>query len=243
MSAGTGPAAPAPRAAIGSRTPRRALGLLSTRLSTVTSYLSKDEAGGSGAAIGPFQPAPAGRGASGHLEGHTGPERSQARTRVSSASHKRCAHPHPPTHPLKPRRLRRCVRRAARQHPPHPLTKRRGVRGPSPRHGLGEAADSGSGAQSPGRGFFRRPYCGYRRSKMAMETEPQTSCAPDPETLPTSWRHTWLRPHRAPATCGMTGAPPRWDRHQLGVRQLHPPACRDPRPSGVARPQLYRLSR
>jgi hypothetical protein len=52
-----------------------------------------------------------------------------------------------------------------------------------------------------------------------------------------------LRPHRAPATCGMTGAPPRWDRHQLGVRQLHPPACRDPRPSGVARPQLYRLSR
>lgn len=32
-----------------------------------TSYLSEDEAGGSGAAIGSFQPAPPGRGASGHL--------------------------------------------------------------------------------------------------------------------------------------------------------------------------------
>jgi hypothetical protein len=32
-----------------------------------------------------------------------------------------------------------------------------------------------------------------RRSKMAKETEMQTSSAPEPETLLRSWRHTWLR--------------------------------------------------
>jgi hypothetical protein len=45
-----------------------------------------------------------------------------------------------------------------------------------------------------------------------------------------------IRSCSAPALCGMTGAPPNWDRHQPGVRQLHPPVHQEPCPSGRASP-------
>lgn len=49
-----------------------------------TSYLSEDEAGGSGAAIRSFQPAPPGRGASGHLNSTNGATKKPVRTAALS---------------------------------------------------------------------------------------------------------------------------------------------------------------
>jgi hypothetical protein len=63
--------------------------------------------------------------------------------------------------------------------------------------------------------------------------EPQATCGMTghlPLGLPP------IRSCRAPALCGMTGAPPNWDRHQPGVRQLHPPVHQEPCPSGRASP-------
>jgi hypothetical protein len=48
------------------------------------------------------------------------------------------------------------------------------------------------------------------------------------------WTYLSIRPCWAPAMCGMTGAPPCWERHQPSVRQPHPIACQEPCPSGRA---------
>jgi hypothetical protein len=45
-----------------------------------------------------------------------------------------------------------------------------------------------------------------------------------------------IRPCQAPALCGTIGAPPCWDGHQPGMRQLHPATCQEPHPSGGAGP-------
>lgn len=75
-------------AALGSRTQHRALGvppnLLSCLLPAPASYLSENEAGRSGAAIGSFQPAPPGRGASGHLDSTHGAREKPVRMAVWS---------------------------------------------------------------------------------------------------------------------------------------------------------------
>lgn len=138
------------------------------------SYLSEDEAGRSGAAIGSFQPAPPGRGASGHLHSTQGvgekrmrarqwgagrPPQARVRLRTSSPGVPQSPHPsllhgphiQPPPHPpTQASTAERRQGRAAREHPPHQLTKTLRVRGPSPRrHGLGKAKDSGAGAQRP----------------------------------------------------------------------------------------------
>jgi hypothetical protein len=51
----------------------------------------------------------------------------------------------------------------------------------------------------------------------SLELVPQLSGIPTPP----------IRPCLAPALCGTTGAPPCWDRHHPGVRQLHPPDCQE----------------
>lgn len=129
------------------------------------SYLSEDEAGGSSAAIGSFQSAPPGRGASGHLNStHRGQKESSEdrsaepgglaglesswetsprgprnpRPSLPGASQRSHSHPSP---------------RAGRSPPPRAPTtsinKASRVRGPSPRHRRQEAADSGARALSP----------------------------------------------------------------------------------------------
>lgn len=106
-----------------------------------TSYLSEDEAGGSGAAIRSFQPAPPGRGASGHLNstnrghkeasedrsaeprGHPGLESSLGTAPRGPLSPLALVSPAPPSAPPPPAPHPEL---GGPEHPPHPLTKRRG---------------------------------------------------------------------------------------------------------------------
>lgn len=136
-----------------------------------TSYLSEDEAGRSGAAIRSFQPAPPGRGASGHLNStHRGhKEASEDRSAEPSGhpgleSSLGTAPWGPP--PLSPRAPNPSLPGASQRPHPHPspragwsrapttsINKTSRVRGLNPRHRRQEAADTEAGALSPGAGL------------------------------------------------------------------------------------------
>jgi hypothetical protein len=59
----------------------------------------------------------------------------------------------------------------------------------------------------------------------------QTHCSSGPAEpqLCMGWQEPTppISPCLAPALSGTTGAPTYWDRHHPGVRQLHPPACKE----------------